>query len=124
MKDRGLACEKTSLVFKFSLCVSRACLGKDPVLVQNGEEKTFYLYRRRNERPRAAPTPKKTVCFEFSLCLSRACLGKTIIFSIKSRKRCVFRTFAWFRLAVDNLFDVRWVRLLMCGGYQTHQQYA
>eukprot|EP01046_Picozoa_sp_COSAG06_P029675 COSAG06_NODE_2770_length_6314_cov_1.878681_6_plen_153_part_00 len=39
--------------------------------------------------------------FEFSLRLSRACLGKMIVFSIKWRKRCVFRTSDWLVLGVD-----------------------
>jgi hypothetical protein len=94
-----LACEKRiSLVECFSLCLSRACLGKTMIFSIKWYRKymRFSHHRADNRCCRSGcgvSHCKKTPLFsQLFLCLSRACLGKMMRFTIQWCKKSRFLT--------------------------------
>jgi len=84
--------KKTQLVSEFSLCVSRACLGKMIAFILKWRKKWRVL------TCHTAPTfaCSKSSCEKraslvlsevLSLCLSRACLGKSIVFGLNTAQK-------------------------------------
>ena len=78
--------KRIPLCFEFSLCLSRACLGKMIVFSIHWHKRCVFLPAPSNAFTpiRGPPRVLLKQCalvfeFEFSLCLSRACLGKMII---------------------------------------------
>ena len=74
--------KKTPFVFEFSLCLSRACLGKTITFIYKWLKKTVFLppsgvlySMRRFVKP--ASNQECVSIAAFSSWLSRACLGKT-----------------------------------------------
>jgi hypothetical protein len=79
-------------VFEFSLCLSRACLGKKAVLYINGSKRPVLLTSIRNPSGwfGSLKFPAETcLFFKFFLSLSRACVGKLVSFNIKWCKKDV-----------------------------------
>ena len=92
--------EKTVSLFKFSLCLSRACLGKNMTFIYKWHRKKRFSYllfrpgiavRWLLRRARWTKKKKKTRRIETAsllvsalpTCLSRACLGKIMIYRYK-----------------------------------------
>eukprot|EP01046_Picozoa_sp_COSAG06_P044261 COSAG06_NODE_5935_length_3200_cov_10.149952_3_plen_75_part_00 len=72
------------LFFEFSLCLSRACLGKMITFIyqwlKKDRRRFLTCIQRDEEQQRSAATCEKRLFSQLFLCLSRACLGKVMSF--------------------------------------------
>ena len=75
--------QQIGLFLEFSLCLSRACLGKMFVFTYRWLKRWRFSHRFSAGLKEKVLTGRKRHFFEFFLCLSRACLGKMMIFRIK-----------------------------------------
>jgi hypothetical protein len=70
------------ILFEFSLCLSRACLGQMIVLISNGAKRPFLLTWMRDLTVSIGHTVSHVTCGEYkpqndyAFVLSQACLGK------------------------------------------------
>ena len=81
---------KRHSVFEFSLCLSRACLGKKMHFIYKWHRKKIRFHVRDDCHHVQQRLRENGTFFEFSLCLSRACLGKIMHFIYKWLKKCRF----------------------------------